>query len=135
MLCKKETGEGFPWQSSGWDAVLLMQGVQVRALIEELRSHMPQSTPPKMCKHFSQCLFNTRYSINVRLFFFLMKETGEQEGGLEILRWKLAIGYSISWGESEKVRFEQRLEGGEGFHLLLSGEMCFWLRKELKQSL
>ena len=64
-----------------------------------------------------------------------MKETGEQEGGLEILRWKLAIEYSISWGESEKVRFEQRLEGGEGFHLLLSGEMCFWLRKELKQRL
>ena len=64
-----------------------------------------------------------------------MKETGEQEGGLEILRWKLAIEYSISWGESEKVRFEQRLEGGEGAHLLLSGEMCFWLRKELKQRL
>ena len=54
---------------------------------------------------------------------------------MEILRWKLAIEYSISWGESEKVRFEQRLEGGEGFHLLLSGEMCFWLRKELKQRL
>ena len=69
MLCKKETGEGFPWQSSGWDAVLLMQGVQVRALIEELRSHVPQSTPQKMCKHFPQCLFNTRYSLNVRLFF------------------------------------------------------------------
>ena len=47
---------------------------------------------------------------------------------MEILRWKLAIGYSVSWGESEKVRFEQRLKGGEGLHLLLSGELCFWLR-------
>ena len=54
---------------------------------------------------------------------------------MEILRWKLAIGYSVSWGESEKVRFEQRLKGGEGLHLLLSGELCFWLRKELQQRL
>ena len=70
MLCKKETGEGFPWQFSGWDAVILMQGVQLQAPIEELRSHMPHSIPQKMCKHFSQCLFNTRYSINVSFFFF-----------------------------------------------------------------
>ena len=77
MLCKKETGEGFPWQFSGWDAVILMQGVQLQALFEELRSHMPHSIPQKMCKHFSQCLFNTRYSTNVRYFFvclFLRKK-------------------------------------------------------------
>lgn len=56
MLCKKETAEGFPWQSSGWDAVLLMQGVQVRALIEELRSHMLLRAPGKkaLCPEHQQ---------------------------------------------------------------------------------
>ena len=47
----------------------------------------------------------------------------------------LAVGYSISWDESEKVRLEQRLVGGEGFCLQISGGVCFWQRKELKQRL
>ena len=37
---KKGTKQGPPWQSSGWDSVLPMQGARVRSLVGELRSHM-----------------------------------------------------------------------------------------------
>ena len=32
---------GLPWQSSGYDSTLPLQGVWVRSLVKELRSHMP----------------------------------------------------------------------------------------------
>ena len=31
---------GIPWQSSGWDSTLSLQGARVQSLIQELRSHM-----------------------------------------------------------------------------------------------
>ena len=41
----KEKTVGIPWQSSGWDSELPVQGAQVRSLVGELRSCMPHSAP------------------------------------------------------------------------------------------
>ena len=46
----KETEEGLPWWSWGKDSVLPMQGVWVRSLIKELRSHSPAAWPKKKKK-------------------------------------------------------------------------------------
>ena len=43
----KRAREGFPCWPSGWDAVLLLQGMQVPSLARELRSHMPQGQKKK----------------------------------------------------------------------------------------
>ena len=40
---KKEIRQGLSWWFSGYDSMLPMQGAEVRSLVRELRSHMPQT--------------------------------------------------------------------------------------------
>ena len=47
----KRAGDGLPCWSCGWDAVLLLQGMQVPSLVRELRSHMPQGQKKKKTKN------------------------------------------------------------------------------------
>ena len=42
-LKKNTEFQGIPWQSSGQDSVLPLQGAWVQSLVGELRSHMPRS--------------------------------------------------------------------------------------------
>ena len=39
---KKKIRQGLSWWSSGYNSMLPMQGAEVRSLVRELRSHMPQ---------------------------------------------------------------------------------------------
>ena len=43
----KSVGWRLPWQSSGSDSTLSMQGVQFQSLVRELRSHMPYGMAKK----------------------------------------------------------------------------------------
>ena len=52
----KINGRGLPWRSSGWKS-LEMLGTQVRSLVQELRSHMPQSNwavAPQLVKAYAR---------------------------------------------------------------------------------
>ena len=42
-ICNYRNGEGFPWQSSGQDSMLPLQGAQVQSLVRERRTHMLRS--------------------------------------------------------------------------------------------
>ena len=44
ILFKQWTEVGFPWQFSGWDTKLPIQGTQFQFLDRELRSHMLHGT-------------------------------------------------------------------------------------------
>ena len=47
---KKESDTELPWQSSGLDSTLPLQGVRVPTLVGELRSHFSQSRTKKIFK-------------------------------------------------------------------------------------
>ena len=50
----KYMNHGLPWWSSGYDSALPLQGVQVRSLVRELRSHMLRGTAKKKKIHESK---------------------------------------------------------------------------------
>ena len=56
-LFKKHSSLGLPWQSSGSDSALPMQGEWIQSLVRELSFHMPCSTAKK------KKLSNTTYCI------------------------------------------------------------------------
>ena len=50
MVCPRTRGWGPPWQSSGYDSVLPVQGVQVQSLGGELGFYMPCRVAKKLKK-------------------------------------------------------------------------------------
>ena len=51
--------QGLPWQSSGWDTTLPLQGEWVRYLVGELRSHRPQGVAKNRKRNWGSMLFPT----------------------------------------------------------------------------
>lgn len=56
-------------------------------------------------------------------------------GGIGTIEEGQAVGCSISWGESEKVRLSKGLKEVEDLAVQISGEVCSQQRKELQQRL
>ena len=79
LKSSKNALQGSPWWSRGWVSGLPVQGVWVRTLVRELRSHMP-CVHPKTSKQ-KLCI----------LFYLLVQEVGCGNDGDSILQSRLCV--------------------------------------------